>query len=161
MSFGIIAAVSREGIIGLDGGIPWHYSSDLKRFKRVTMGSTLIMGRLTWESLPRKPLPGRRNIVISSQDIEGVECFRSIEAALAAVSGDVWFIGGARIFAEAMRYADVIDLAFVPDSIRASGAVFFPDIDASVWEAGARESDPEDPRLVRCIYRKKKGISDE
>jgi len=156
VSIGIIAAVSPEGVIGLDGGIPWHYSSDLKRFKRVTLGSTVIMGRLTWESLPRKPLVERRNIVITKRDIEGVDCFPDIEAALATCSGDVWFIGGARIFEEAMSHADVIDLALVPDTIDAPDAVKFPEINGSIWEAGPREPDPEEPRLERCIYRRRR-----
>ena len=157
MSRGIIAAVSPEGVIGVDGGIPWHYSSDMKRFKRLTSGATLIMGRLTWESLPKKPLSGRRNVVVTSRKIEGVECFPSLEAALATCTGDVWFIGGARIFEEAMRHADFIDLTYVPDRVGSEGAgtVHFPPIDETVWEAGPLETDPEEPRLKRRMYRRK------
>ncbi|HEY7699601.1 MAG TPA: dihydrofolate reductase, partial [Vicinamibacteria bacterium] len=121
MSRGIIAAVSPEGIIGVEGRMPWHYPGDMKRFKRLTLGSTIIMGRLTWESLPKKPLADRRNVVITRRKIEGVECFPTIEAALATCQGDVWFIGGTRVFEEAMRFADVIDLVYVPDKIDASG----------------------------------------
>ncbi len=62
-----VVAVSRNGVIGRAGGLPWHISSDLKRFKAITMGKPLIMGRKTWESLPKKPLPGRPNIVITRQ----------------------------------------------------------------------------------------------
>ena len=80
---GILVAVSPEGIIGKDNSIPWHYSTDLKRFKRLTLGKTVIMGRRTWESLPVKPLPDRRNIVITQSSLEGVECFQSIDNDLA------------------------------------------------------------------------------
>ncbi len=150
---GIIAAVSPEWVIGVDGDIPWHYSSDMKRFKKLTMGATLIMGRLTWESLPSKPLPGRRNIVITSRSLDGVDCFPTIEAALATCEGDVWFIGGARIFEEAMRYADVIDLTHVPDRVNAPGVVRFPEIDETVWEAGPLVAHDVDDRLKRQVYR--------
>jgi dihydrofolate reductase len=156
VSLWIIAALSPEGVIGVNGALPWHYSSDLTRFKRLTRGATVVMGRLTWESLPAKPLAGRRNIVITSRKIEGVECFPDIPKALAACEGDVWFIGGARIFEEALGYADFLDLTYVPDRIGAEGAVRFPAIDETVWEAGPLETDPEDPRLRRRIYRRRK-----
>ena len=155
MSLGIIAAVSPEGVIGVDGGLPWHYSADMKRFKRLTVGKTVIMGRLTWESLPRKPLPDRRNLVITSRDIEGAECFRDIPSALATCEGDVWFIGGARIYEEAMRYADIIDFAHVPDRIDVAGAVRFPEIDETIWEAGPLEMHPDDDRLKHRVYRRR------
>lgn len=156
MTVGIIAAVSPEGIIGVDGRIPWHYPADMKRFKRLTTGTTVIMGRRTWESLPAKPLKNRRNVVITSHDLDAVECYRDIPSALASAEGDVWFIGGARIYEEAMRYTDVIDLTYVPDSIDAASAVFFPEIDEEVWEPGPRERAPEDPRLERQIFRRRK-----
>ncbi len=94
MTYGIIAAVSPEGVIGVGNDLPWHYSADLKRFKRLTMGNTIVMGRLTWESLPKKPLPGRRNIVITSRELAPVEsgeveCFAAIEDARAADEPDV------------------------------------------------------------------------
>ena len=155
MTFGIIAAVSPEGVIGVDGRMPWHYSEDLKRFKRLTLGSTVIMGRLTWESLPKKPLVGRRNIVLTRRKLDGVESFSSLDAALATCEGDVWFIGGTRLFVEAMKHADLIDLAYVPDSIAANGAVYFPEIPESDWEAGPLETHPDDPRLKHRVYRRR------
>jgi len=153
---GIIAAVSPQGVIGVSGRMPWHYSDDLKRFKRVTLGSTVIMGRLTWESLATKPLVGRRNVVITASKLEGVECFPSLEAALATCEGDVWFIGGTRVFEEAMRFADTIDLAYVPDAIGPEGAVYFPEIPETDWEAGPLETHPDDPRLMHRVYRRRK-----
>ena len=113
------------------------------------------MGRLTWESLPKKPLVGRRNIVITRRKLDGVECFPSVEAALATCEGDVWFIGGTRVFEEAMRHADVIDLAYVPDSVAVEGAVYFPEIPKSDWEAGPLETHPDDRRLKHRVYRRR------
>jgi len=153
---GLIAAISPEGVIGVDGRMPWHYSEDLKRFKRLTMGGTVIMGRLTWESLSKKPLPGRRNIVITRKKLDDVECFPSLEAALATCEGDVWFIGGTRIFEEAMKHADLIDLAYVPDSVSPAGAVYFPEIPESDWEAGPLEKHPDDPRLEHRVYTRRR-----
>ena len=106
---GILVAVSPEGIIGKNNMIPWHYSADLKRFKRLTTGNTVIMGRKTWESLPIKPLPNRRNIVITRSSIEEIDCFQSIDDALQTCKGDVWFIGGAGIYEEAMIKAGLIN----------------------------------------------------
>ena len=96
MSGTILAAVSPDWVIGRDGGIPWHYSGDLRRFKRLTLGHTIIMGRRTWESLPRKPLPGRRNLVLTSRPFDGVECFATLAEAVAAAEGELFFIGAWR-----------------------------------------------------------------
>lgn len=155
MTCGIIAAVSPEGVIGVANDIPWYYPADLKRFKRLTLGSTIIMGRRTWESLPKKPLPKRRNVVITRSRIEGVDCFTDVEAALATCQGDVWFIGGARLYQEAMQHADVIDLTHVPDRIEAEEAVHFPAIDPALFEAGPRQQHEDDPRLERQIFRRR------
>ena len=159
MTVGIIVAVSPEGVIGVDGNIPWHYSTDMKRFKRITTSATVIMGRHTWESLPKKPLKDRRNIVITSRDLEDVDCYLDVVSALASTTGDVWFIGGARIYREAMGYADLIDLTYVPDHVDTKGAVRFPDIDEAVWEPGPRERAPDDHRLERQIYQRRKESS--
>ena len=155
---GIIAALSPDAVIGVDGNIPWHYPADMKRFKRLTLGATIIMGRLTWESLPKRPLPRRRNIVITSRGSLGggeVDCFQTIDAALADCEGDVWFIGGARIYHEAMRHADIMDLTYVPDRIASEGAVYFPEIDPDVWVAEPVHSHPDDDRLHHRIFRRR------
>src|ERR1700734_1118701 len=108
---GMIAAVSPERVIGLHGAIPWRHPGDLRRFARVTRGTTVIMGRLTWDSMTHRPLPHRRNIVITRADageVGDVEHYPDIPTALARVTeGDVWFIGGARIYEDAMPYCDV------------------------------------------------------
>lgn len=144
---GMIAAVTADLVIGLAGKIPWHYPADLKRFKALTLGGTVVMGRLTWESMPKRPLPGRRNVVLSSQQLEGVECFPSIPALLETVEGPLWFIGGARVYQEAMAHADVIDLTWVPDRIFDPRAVKFPPIDEAKWRALPRAKFEDDGRL--------------
>ncbi len=157
MSRVIIAAVSPSGVIGVGGRLPWHYPADLKRFKRLTLGGAVIMGRHTWESLPVKPLPGRRNIVVTRRRLDvppGVEVYADLGSAVAAAGSDVWFIGGRRIFEEAMRYADAIDLTYVPDEVAAEDAVYFPPIDPTEWEAGPLEPHEDDPRLRHRVYRR-------
>ena len=148
---GILVAVSPEGIIGKDNTIPWHYSADLKRFKRLTTGNTIIMGRKTWESLPKKPLPNRRNIVITRSSIENIECFKSIDDALQTCEGDVWFIGGAGIYQEAMQKADIIDMTLVPDNVTGEKCVYFPEIDKS-WKEGETKTLDEEPKLKHKTY---------
>ena len=148
---GILVAVSPEGIIGKDNSIPWHYSVDLKRFKRLTLGKTVIMGRRTWESLPVKPLPDRRNIVITRTSLDDVECFSSIDDALATCEGDVWFIGGAGIYQEALGKADIIDMTLVPDNVSGEGCVRFPTI-GDEWDAGPIEALETDGNLKHQTY---------
>src|SRR5580704_196805 len=116
---GSIFAVSADGVIGKDGKIPWRHPGDLRRFKRVTMGATVVMGRATFAETG-KALPGRRNLVVTSGALEvpGVEVVRSIgEALRRAGDADVWFIGGARVYEEAMRHVDVLDVTYVPDRV--------------------------------------------
>lgn len=153
---GMIWAQSPEGVIGVGGRIPWRYPGDMRRFKTVTNGTTVVMGRRTFESIG-KPLPGRRNIVVTSRPlaVPGIEVVASIEEALGrAGDGDVWFIGGARIYEEALKYVDVIDVTYVPDKINAAGAVYAPRID---WHfiAGPLTTHEEDPALKRRVYRRR------
>lgn len=111
MTVGLIWAQSRNGVIGREGTLPWHLPEDLAHFKAVTGGATVVMGRTTWESLaPRfRPLPGRRNIVLSRRpayDAPGATVVASLDDALAAVDGDVWVIGGAQVYEQAQPVAD-------------------------------------------------------
>ncbi|MGR3983995.1 MAG: dihydrofolate reductase, partial [Gammaproteobacteria bacterium] len=95
---GAIVAMTRDRVIGVDGRLPWHYREDMRRFKRRTMGCAVIMGRVTWDSLGRKALPGRRNIVLSRRAVAGVEHYDDIGRAVAACEGgDFWVIGGAEV----------------------------------------------------------------
>jgi dihydrofolate reductase len=154
----MIAAVSPEGVIGLHGAIPWRHPGDMRRFARVTRGGTVIMGRLTWESMNRRPLPHRRNVVITRGDVGDVEHHAAISAALAQIAeGDVWFIGGARISAEAMPYCDVIDLTYVPEHVTDPEAVKFPPIDETVWEPGPLVTHEEEPALQRRVFTRRAG----
>jgi dihydrofolate reductase len=161
MTIGSIVAVSPEWVIGLHNEVPWRHSGDFRRFKRVTLGSTVIMGRLTWESMNRKPLPGRRNLVVTSRPDPAVECFFDLLSALqearssAGVPVDTWFIGGARIYREAMAHVDLLDVTFVPDHVTDPDAVRFPAIDEAVFEPGPLVPHEEEEGLWRRVYRRR------
>lgn len=153
----MIFAVSADGVIGLNGQIPWRHPGDQRRFKRVTMGSTVIMGRATFDENGR-PLPGRRNIVVTSRPLgaPGVENVRTLDEALAlAGDADVWFIGGRRIYEEAMPLVDVIDVTYVPERVDAPGAVHAPTIDERLFAAGPLVQHEEEPELTRREYRRR------
>ncbi|HSI03483.1 MAG: dihydrofolate reductase [Myxococcota bacterium] len=158
---GIIVAVSANGVIGVGNKLPWHYSADLKRFKRLTVGHTIVMGRLTYESIG-KALPERRNIVVTRNGLTapGVEVVRSLSDAVKLAESTpygkhLWFIGGARIFAEAMPMCDLLDVTYVPDVIAAADAVRMPPIDDNVWKIRQREALEEDPRLSHAVFEKR------
>ena len=147
---GAIAAMTRDRVIGVENAIPWHYSEDFKRFKRVTLGGIIIMGRKTWESLGCRALPGRRNIVISRNRVAAIEHFASIEHALDACGDseqDIWIIGGGQIYRAAMPYCTLLDITTVPDRIESQGAIRFPSIDPDAWVAGESIPLEADPRL--------------
>lgn len=101
----LVVAYSRNRVIGRDGGLPWHLPADLRRFKELTSGGTVVMGRRTWDSLPERfrPLPGRRNVVVSRNGCDAPEVCRSVGEALAA---DCFVIGGGEIYAQALPHAD-------------------------------------------------------
>jgi dihydrofolate reductase len=107
---GLVWAQSANGVIGRDGTLPWRLPEDMKHFRSLTAGATVLMGRRTWESLPPRfrPLPGRRNLVLSRTPQEGVETFPDLAQALAAASGDVWVMGGAAVYRAALPLADRI-----------------------------------------------------
>ena len=143
-----VVAVSRNGVIGRNGGLPWHISTDLKRFKAITMGKPLIMGRKTWESLPKKPLPGRPNIVITRQKnyrAEGASVVSDIPSALAAAGQveEICVIGGGEIFDMFLAQTDRIYLTEV--DLEVDGDTFFPPIDPAQWTETAREIHPRGP----------------
>ncbi|MDH3376336.1 MAG: dihydrofolate reductase [Gammaproteobacteria bacterium] len=144
---GAIVAMSEDRVIGLNGGLPWHYSADLKRFKRRTLDATVIMGRRTWESIGCKPLPQRRNIVITRAGLTDVESFTTVESALAKCKPPIWFIGGAQLYAAGLPFCDIIDVTYVPDVITHPDAVRFPEIDAGEWSSGPLVRYIDDLRL--------------
>lgn len=143
MNIVIIAAIAANGTIGDAGKIPWHISDDLKRFKRLTMGHPIIMGRKTFESLG-KPLPGRRNIVLTRQaPIPGVECFPNLDAAITTCSNveNIFIIGGAEIYRLALSIADTLHLTHVHRTL--PGDTKFPDYDKTQWREVSREPGPD------------------
>lgn len=149
----IIVAIDRNNAIGRDNDIPWHISADLKRFKSITMGHTVMMGRNTWESLPFKPLKGRRNIVISKSmtATEGMEVAKSVDEAISMVKDDdVFVIGGEQIYRQTIEYADRLVVTHV--DIEAEGADrFFPAIDVNIWKV--IEESPSERDGSGLIYR--------
>lgn len=146
----IIAAVTRSGAIGRRGDLIHHIPADLRHFKALTLGHPVIMGRLTFESLPGGPLPGRRNIVISTRPgfrPEGVEVVASLAAAVgAAGAGDAFVIGGGRVYAEAMPIASRLSLTEIDVDGPADADTFFPDVDPGVWMVAECSEPAVDPR---------------
>ena len=137
----ILAAVARNRVSGRDNAMPWHLPEDLKRFRALTMGHPIVMGRRTWESLGR-PLPGRRNIVVSRDPAfapQGAEAAASLEAALAACAGaqQVFVIGGAQLYAAALPLADRLYLTEIQRDF--AGDTVFPPVDWGEWSVEARE----------------------
>lgn len=155
-----MAAVSPEGIIGVDQAIPWNYPADVRRLWRLTRGATVIFGRLTWETLRRRPLRRRRNVVVSRGPVPGAESFRSVGAAVAASAGEtVWFLGGTGIYEEAMDYADFLDITHIPDRVApgpGQRAAYFPRIAPARWRAGPLIPDPDEPGVTRRRYLRRK-----
>ena len=140
----LIAAVARNGVIGRNGKIPWRLPGDLPRFKRITMGHPVVMGRRTWESLG-KPLPGRRNVVLSRApglELDGAEVYESLAAALAAcaTASEVFVIGGTEAYREALPLAQRLLLTEIDADI--DGDAFFPPFDRSLWRETRREHHP-------------------
>ena len=125
MKLALIAAIARNRGIGRQGSLPWHLSEDLKRFKRLTTGHAVLMGRRTYESLGR-PLPNRRNIVLTSRPIPGVETHSTLESMLAAVKDEerVFVIGGGRLYSALLERADELYLTLVDREVEAD--TFFP-----------------------------------
>lgn len=164
-----VVAMARNGVIGRDGGLPWHISGDLKYFKRVTMGKPVVMGRKTYESIGR-PLPGRCNIVVTRNAAfqpEGIVKADSLTEALAAGQAaaeaagaeEVCIIGGGEIFAATLdraRRLYVTEIEADP-----AGDTFFPDIDPALWQEVGRETvppgseSPDTPGYAFLVYERR------
>ena len=160
----MIVATADNNIIGKDNDMPWHLPADLAYFKKVTLGKPIIMGRKTFESIGR-PLPGRRNIVISrdeSYQAEGIDSVTSIEQALALVDGsdgsegadEIMVIGGGAIYAHCLPKADRLYITKINAMI--TGDTRFPDYEDGNWEimtSKLREADEKNKhQLVFCVY---------
>ena len=148
-SLSLLAALDRNHAIGKDGDLPWHLPDDLKRFKALTLGKPVLMGRRTAESL-RRALPGRRNLVLTRggrAPHAGMEVFVSLPDALAAL-GDVpeaCVIGGGAVFAETLPLAARLHLTWV-DTVVEGADAFFPPFDAAQWQVVARDPHRADDR---------------
>jgi dihydrofolate reductase len=136
----LVVAISDNDVIGDKGAIPWHISEDLKRFKALTMGHTIVMGRKTWDSLPRKPLPGRANVVVTRNaawSADGAVRAGSVGQAVEGTSGPVFIIGGAEIYGLALPHATRIELTEVHKDFDGDAKFL---LDRRGWTETARES---------------------
>jgi dihydrofolate reductase len=149
MILSLIAAHDEQMVIGKDGGMPWHVSRDLKHFKKVTLGHTIVMGRKTFESIGNKPLPGRKNIVLSSslsEAVDEVTIIRSI-AEIHEFAGDkdhVFIIGGESLYRQTIKSASYLRMTLIPGKY--DGDTFFPDYRqdiGKIWEENRREGHPD------------------
>lgn len=146
----IIVAVADNGAIGHDLKLLWHLPGDMKRFKELTTGHTVIMGRNTYESLPKGALPNRKNIVLTRQtgvSYPGCTVFHSLEEALASCNADekVYLIGGASVYEAGLKIADRIDLTRVYHHFPAADT-FFPDFRQEEWVETERQDFPADEK---------------
>ena len=138
----IIVAASEDWGIGKDNELLWHISEDLKRFKKLTFGNTVIMGKKTWESLPRRPLPGRKNIVLTDDPQEVIDSSitaYSIKDALSKCEKkeEIFIIGGGSIYRQFMPIADRLYITHVHKIAPAD--IYFPEIDLNIWEITEKE----------------------
>jgi len=148
----LVVARAANGVIGDKGRIPWRLPEDMRRFKQVTMGKPCIMGRKTWESLPKKPLPGRLNIVVTRDPhyaAEGAAVVHSFEEGVTLAKSEsanqIAVIGGEEIYRAALPLADVIYLTEVLAEF--PGDALFPAIDPAAWRETAREEHVSDTGL--------------
>lgn len=143
----LVVAIADNGVIGHNGGLPWHLPADLQHFKAVTMGHTMLMGRRTWDSF-KQPLPGRESWVLTREAgfvATGARVFHDFDAALAACAEpELHVIGGARVFQAALPLASCLELTRVHAC--PEGDTHFPAFDASDWQEVWREERPVDSR---------------
>lgn len=138
----LVVAMADNGVIGKDGALPWRIPEDMRHFKALTIGRPCIMGRKTWDSLPRKPLPGRENIVVTRDPrflAEGAAVFHSLEDAFARACGatEICVIGGTEIYKATLPFATRIHLTEVHGDF--AGDAVLPPFDKTVWRETARE----------------------
>lgn len=152
MTTSIIVAIAKNFAIGLKNGLLYKMPNDMKRFKETTTGHTVLMGKNTFESFPKRPLPNRRNVVLAlpeeiPADREGAEWFTSLESAFEAVKddGEVFVIGGAYVYRQCLPLADKLYLTIVDDEPKDADA-YFPVINFDEWEEESREDFPADEK---------------
>jgi dihydrofolate reductase len=148
MKISLIVAMASNRVIGLNNKMPWHLSADLKKFKKITMGSPILMGRKTYESIG-KPLPGRTNIIISRNldyQQDGCLVFNDLNAALKKIgesAEELFIIGGSDLYEAILPMADAIYLTLINREFQ--GDTFFPEIDLNDWSEVEREDIKDDP----------------
>jgi dihydrofolate reductase len=147
----LLVAMTRDGIIGKGGRLPWNIPEEMRLFRKLTLGQTVIMGRRTFESIGR-PLPDRNNIVISSTlpPLEGVHVAQNVEEALAvgtALGKHIFFIGGAQVYDRALALADYLYISWI--HAPCEGDVRFPDFDADNWHLEQEEVFDD---FTLCLY---------
>ncbi|WP_404346547.1 dihydrofolate reductase [Sutcliffiella horikoshii] len=160
----IIVATDKNNLIGKDNDLPWRIPADLAYFKKVTLGSTIVMGRKTYESIG-KPLPKRRNIILSRQEFhaDGCETLHSIEEVerLNVDGEELFIIGGAHIFKETLSIADFLYLTYIDEEFE--GDTYFPEVNEQDWELVSSEKGIKDEKNPYDYYFKKykrTGLSD-
>ncbi len=172
MHIAIYVAIAENGVIGREGGLPWRLSTDLKRFKAGTMGKPIVMGRKTWESFPKRPLPGRLNIVVTRDKTyraEGAEVVSSLDDAIAlartkarcmAGADEICVIGGGEIYAQALPRADRLHITHVLAKV--DGDTVFPPIDPEIWYLVSAEDFPageKDTHATRyAVYERRAAV---
>ena len=139
----LVVAHSANRVIGRDGGLPWHLPADLRHFKELTTGGTVVMGRRTYESIPERfrPLPGRRNLVVSRGGCDAPEVFGGVDEALDAAGGDCFVIGGGEVYAQALARADRVYATVIEGDV--DGDVLFPELGPG-WREVERSDDVEE-----------------
>ena len=151
-----VVAHARNRVIGRDGDLPWHLPADLRRFRELTSGHAVVMGRRTYESLPERfrPLPNRRNLVLSTDpaySAPGAEVFCDLHSALAACSGDCFVIGGGATYADALAVADRVYATEIDAEI--DGDTFFPELSSAWRRVEASGPEVENGHAFRfCTY---------
>ena len=172
MHIAIYVAIAENGVIGSKGGLPWRLSTDLKRFKAGTMGKPIVMGRKTWESFPKRPMPGRLNVVVTRDNTyraEGAETAPSLQDAIAlakvrarcmSVADEICVIGGGEIYRQALPLADRLHVTHVLASV--DGDTVFPTIDPAVWRLASSEDVPpgeKDSHATRyAVYERRAAV---
>lgn len=146
----IIVAIAQNGAIGYKGDLIYHLSADLKRFKELTTGNTVIMGRKTFESLPKGALPNRRNIVLTRQKVTfpGTEVYSSLDEALSHCSQQekVYIMGGAQVYTQALELADELEITLVHDTPTLADT-FFPNFESDRnWKLISRQDHEPDQK---------------
>ena len=165
MKISLIVAMASNRVIGLNNKMPWHLSADLKKFKQITMGSPILMGRKTYESIGR-PLPGRTNMIISrNTDYQQAGClvFNNLETALQSageLTPELFIIGGSDLYQTLLPLADKLYLTLINQAFE--GDTYFPEIDLSIWEVTETEefktNDEDSIPYTYTIYQRRSRI---